>query len=67
MKPYKVLLADDHVMVRQAIRTFIEKIDGVQICGEVSDGRELLNHLNTSTPDLPFEFILRKSPPANTP
>ena len=51
MKPYKVLLADDHVMVRQAIRTFIEKIDGVQICGEVSDGRELLNHLNTS--DLP--------------
>src|SRR3974377_1001255 len=39
-------------MVRQAIRTFIEKIDGVQICGEVSDGRELLNHLKISTPDL---------------
>ena len=52
MKPYKVVLADDHVMVRQAIRTFIEKIDGVQICGEVSDGRELLNHLKISTPDL---------------
>lgn len=52
MEPYTVVLADDHVMFRQGIRNFVEKIDGVQISGEVNDGEELLNYLKTSTPDL---------------
>lgn len=52
MKPYAVVLADDHIMFRQGVRSFIEKIDGIKISAEVNDGVELLNYLKTSTPDL---------------
>ena len=52
MQPYTVVLADDHVMFRQGIKNFIEKIDGIQICGEVNDGKELLDYLKTLSPDL---------------
>jgi DNA-binding NarL/FixJ family response regulator len=50
--PYRVLLADDHVMFRQGIRNLIEKVGGIQIIGEVNDGLELLEFLKTSVPDL---------------
>jgi DNA-binding NarL/FixJ family response regulator len=50
--PYKIVLADDHVMFRQGIRNFIEKLEHVQISGEADDGLELLELLKTSVPDL---------------
>lgn len=52
MTPYKIILADDHVMFRQGIRNFIEKLEHVQISGEVDNGLELLELLQTSVPDL---------------
>lgn len=52
MKPYKILLADDHVMFRQGIRNILEKLGRVQITGEAGDGLELLELLKTSVPDL---------------
>ena len=52
MTPYKIILADDHVMFRQGIRNFIEKLEHVQISGEADDGLELLELLKTSVPDL---------------
>jgi DNA-binding NarL/FixJ family response regulator len=50
--PYRIILADDHVMFRQGIRNLIEKIAGFQISGEVNDGLELLEILRVSLPDL---------------
>jgi DNA-binding NarL/FixJ family response regulator len=50
--PYKIVLADDHVMFRQGIRNFIEKLEHVQISGEADDGLELMELLKTSVPDL---------------
>ena len=52
MTPYKIVLADDHVMFRQGIRNFIEKLENIQISGEVDNGLELLELLKTSVPDL---------------
>ena len=52
MAPYKIVLADDHVMFRQGIRNFIERLENVQISGEVDDGLALLELLKTSVPDL---------------
>jgi DNA-binding NarL/FixJ family response regulator len=49
---YTIILADDHVMFRQGIRNLIEKLEHVQISGEVDDGVELLELLKTSVPDL---------------
>ncbi len=52
MTPYRIILADDHVMFRQGIRNLIEKTAGFQISGEADDGLELLELLKISMPDL---------------
>jgi DNA-binding NarL/FixJ family response regulator len=39
-EPIRVLIADDHSMVRQGLRTFLELQDGVVVVGEAADGAE---------------------------
>jgi DNA-binding NarL/FixJ family response regulator len=36
----RVLLVDDHAMVRQAVRKLLEREADIQVVGEASDGRE---------------------------
>ena len=38
----RVLLADDHVLVRAGIRRLLEKLDGIEVVGEAGDGAETL-------------------------
>jgi len=52
MDAYTIILADDHVMLREGIRKIIERIEGVLISGEVNDGLELLELLKKSNPNL---------------
>ncbi len=40
MSEIKVLLADDHGVVRKGLRFLIEHEDGMSVCGEAADGRE---------------------------
>lgn len=40
MNPIKVLLADDHGVVRKGLRFLIEQEEGLAVCGEAADGRE---------------------------
>jgi DNA-binding NarL/FixJ family response regulator len=42
-KSSRVLLADDHTLVRADIRSLLEKLPGVEVAGEASDGREVLD------------------------
>lgn len=42
MKPIRVLLADDHALVRAGIRALLNKIEGVDVIAEAGDGREAL-------------------------
>ena len=51
-KPYTVILADDHVMVRRALKELIHKISNVEVVGEASDGFELLELIAQKKPDL---------------
>jgi DNA-binding NarL/FixJ family response regulator len=52
VKPFEVLLADDHAIFRKGIRKIIEEIDDVAVCGEANDGLELLELLKTTHPHL---------------
>ncbi len=52
MKPIRVLLADDHALVRAGIRALLQKIDGVQVVGEAENGREALELIEKLKPDL---------------
>ena len=36
----RVLLADDHVLVRQGIRQFLEDEEDIEVVAEASDGAE---------------------------
>jgi len=51
-KRYRVILADDHVLVRRGLRRILEENQGLEIDGEVGDGLELLNLLNKTNPDM---------------
>src|SRR5206468_12967920 len=38
MKPFRILLADDHALVRAGIRLLLEKLPDTEIVGEAGDG-----------------------------
>jgi DNA-binding NarL/FixJ family response regulator len=48
----RVLLADDHTLVRAGIRALLEKLPGVEVVGEAGDGHELLELIATRQPDV---------------
>ena len=52
MSEYRVVLADDHIMLRHGIRSIIDSVEGVQVVGEAGDGAELLALLHKVTTDL---------------
>ncbi len=52
MNPYRIILADDHVLIRQGLRKILEEDHGLEVIGEAVDGFELLALLKKSTPDL---------------
>lgn len=52
MTPLRIVLADDHVLIRQGIRKIIDDHEGIEVVGEVGDGLELLSFLDHCTPDL---------------
>ena len=50
--PFKILLADDHVMFRRGVRRIIEAMDDVEVVGVAGDGIELLRLVKDLNPDL---------------
>ena len=52
MRSYRIVLADDHVLVRQGLRRIIEEKAELEVIGEANDGIELLALLGEVTPDL---------------
>lgn len=50
--PFKILLADDHVMFRRGVRSLIQKMENVEVVGEAGDGLELLRLLKDVHPHL---------------
>lgn len=52
MNPIRVLLADDHTLVRAGIRGLLEKMAGIQVVAEAGDGREALRLIEATQPDV---------------
>jgi DNA-binding NarL/FixJ family response regulator len=48
----RVLLADDHTLVRAGIRALLEKLPGVEVAGEASDGRAVLELIQAQRPEV---------------
>jgi DNA-binding NarL/FixJ family response regulator len=52
MKKVRILLADDHDIVRRGIRPLIESEWGWEICGEAADGRQAVKMALELKPDI---------------
>lgn len=52
MKTFRILLADDHALVRAGIRELVQKLPGVEVIAEASNGRQALELVQSQSPDL---------------
>lgn len=48
----KVLLADDHAMMRAGLRSLLEDVEGVEVVAETGDGRQAVALIATHQPDV---------------
>ncbi len=51
-KSIRVLLADDHTLVRAGFRVLLDNFDGVQVVAEADNGRDALRLAQTRQPDV---------------
>jgi len=51
-KQYRILVADDHVLIRYGIKNIIKKNDQFAVVGEVNNGKQLMSFLEDSEIDL---------------
>jgi DNA-binding NarL/FixJ family response regulator len=56
-KTIRVILADDHPIVRAGVRAELERMPEVQVVGEADDGRAAIELVKTCQPDVVFMDI----------
>jgi len=52
MKKIKVLIVDDHTLVRAGIRSLLALVNDIEVVGEASDGKEALEIVRQLKPDV---------------
>jgi NarL family two-component system response regulator LiaR len=50
--PIRVMIVDDHAVVREGLRTFLQLQDGIEVVGEAADGREAIELGPPLAPDV---------------
>ncbi len=56
-EPVRILLADDHSLVRAGFKAMLEDLGGVVVVAEADDGREALKQIAKYHPDIVFMDI----------
>ena len=52
MGPIRILLADDHTVVRDGLRALVEKQPDMSVVGEAADGRDTIRMAEEQSPDV---------------
>src|SRR5438093_1538688 len=48
----KVVIADDHSLVRQGLRRYLDMAEDIDVVGEASNGEEAIDLVETASPDI---------------
>jgi DNA-binding NarL/FixJ family response regulator len=51
-KPLRVAIADDHGLLRQGIIALLNKMEGIEVIGEMASGEEAVNFAQAHEPDI---------------
>jgi DNA-binding NarL/FixJ family response regulator len=51
-EPIRVLVVDDHAVVREGLRAFLDLQDGIEVAGDAADGREAVALAERLRPDV---------------
>ncbi|MGH7014640.1 MAG: response regulator [Stellaceae bacterium] len=52
MNPVRILLCDDHLLIRASLKSLIGEFPGIEVVGEAGDGREALEHVANVRPNV---------------
>jgi DNA-binding NarL/FixJ family response regulator len=58
MIPIKIILVDDHKIVRQGMRSLLESQPGFEVIGEACDGEQAIKLLESLSPDIAFMDVM---------
>jgi len=50
--PIRVLIADDHPLFRGGLRSLLESVDDLEVCGEATNGEEAVKLARSAGPDV---------------
>jgi DNA-binding NarL/FixJ family response regulator len=52
MGKISIVIADDHILIRDGIKAVLQSIDAFEVVGEASDGEEAIQLIDTLNPDI---------------
>ncbi len=52
MRTVRILIADDHAIVRRGLRALVESQPGWEVCAEAANGRQAVESVERLKPDL---------------
>lgn len=52
MNPIRVILAEDHTLMRAGVRTLLQNFSDIEVVAEAGDGREVLRQVEDHIPDV---------------
>ena len=55
----RVLIADDHALLREAMRNLLDRQDDIEVVGEASDGEEAVRLSAKAKPDIAIMDIVK--------
>ncbi len=52
MSPIRILIVEDHALVRAGMKALLQKIEGIEVVGDMGDGLEAVKSVQMDAPDL---------------
>jgi DNA-binding NarL/FixJ family response regulator len=52
MSPIRILIVEDHALVRAGMKALLQKIEGIEVVGDMGDGLEAAKSVQMDAPDL---------------